>query len=406
MSTWGPQRPLVMKFGGSCFLALDDYKVVARYIADRLPKAGRIIAVASAMSGTTGNLRDAQRGLHPEPPADLAAQLLTTGDTLSAVLLATALSGLDVPAVSVDARDGGMSAAGSPDRARLTGIDPAPLWSALATNRVVVIPGGQATDARNRVVMLGRNSSDLSAIAAAVAVGASTCEIFSDVPGVYTADPYLLPEARLIGELGYGTASRMSRSGAKVLHPMAIELARRQRLRIVCRRRPSEASQGTVVAAHGAPVAIIADTRSATWAFPDGADIAEAREQLLREELRDEGLDIVVTDYEGTRHVVVPGGDPHGTAARIFESAVPRPDLRLLTTIRGENEPERLLVRDADLVVEARRRHRLHYPPFTLPKAGKSPLSGLLIGGALAAGHGLSAGAIETDGQTMTNGRA
>ncbi len=375
-----PERPLVLKFGGSCFLDLDDFRMVADFVAGRLAESSRLIVVVSAMSGTTGNLQKALRTLHGTPPPQLTAQLLTTGDTVSAVLLAAALCHIGVEARAVEAHEEGMSAAGSPERAHLVTIDPAPLWGALSSCRVVVMPGGQAIDTTRRTVTLGRNSSDLSAVAAAIAVGSATCEIFSDVPGVFTADPYLLHEARVIGELGYGTAKRMSRAGAKVVHLRAIELAERHGLRIVCRTRPPDGTLGTVISAVGSPAAVIADTRSAAWAFPDVGAMDRAVERLADERLNDQGLDLVVVDYEGKRHLVVPGGDQHDVAKRACAAALPRPDLRLLTTIRGEYEPERLLVPEEELIPEARRRHDMHYPPQesrpdTKPR---SPLSSLL----------------------------
>src|SRR6185437_9731342 len=135
----------------------------------------------------------------------------------------------------------------------------------------------------------GRNSSDLSAVATAIALNADCCEIFSDVPGVFTADPYLLPEAQIIPEVGYRTARRMSRAGAKVLHPVAIELAERHGLPIVCRTRPPDGMVGTTISGNGVPAIILADTRTAVWAFNDIAELERARDRLSRERFDDQG---------------------------------------------------------------------------------------------------------------------
>lgn len=374
-----PERPQVLKFGGACFLNLTDYRIVARYIADRLHDSVRIVAVVSAMSGTTGNLQEAQRNLHAQPPAALAAALLVTADTVSAILLATALCELNIDARAIEASEEGLSASGEPDRARLTRIDPAPLWRALADREVIVLPGGQAVDENKRTVTLGRNSSDLSAVATAIALNADCCEIFSDVPGVFTADPYLLPEAQIIPEVGYRTARRMSRAGAKVLHPVAIELAERHGLPVVCRARPPDGAAGTTITGNAVPAIILADTRTAVWAFHDIAELERARDRLSRERFGDQGVDHVVADYGGVRHLVVPGGDPQGTAHRVCAAAHEVTGLRLLTTIRGDHEPERVLLPEDELIAEARRRHQLHYPG-TKKRAVKqrSSLSGLL----------------------------
>jgi aspartate kinase len=374
-----PERPQVMKFGGACFLNLTDYRIVARYIADRLQDSGRVIAVVSAMSGATGNLQAAQRNLHSQPPAALSAALLVTADTVSSILLATALCELNINARAIEASEEGLSAAGAPDRARLTRIDPAPLWRALADREVIVIPGGRAVDENKRTVTLGRNSSDLSAIATAVAVRADCCEIFSDVPGVYTADPYLLPEAQILAEVGYRTARRMSRAGAKVLHPAAIELAERHGLPIVCRIRPPDATAGTEISGSATPAVILADTRTAVWAFSDIAELERVRDRLVRERFDEQGVDHVVVDYDGVRYLAVPGGDSQGTAHRVCAAAHEASGLRLLTTIRGDHDPERVLVPEDELISEARRRHELHYPvKRNRSVKQRSSLSGLL----------------------------
>ncbi|MCO6005442.1 hypothetical protein NE236_10655 [Actinoallomurus purpureus] len=393
-----PERPLVFKFGGACFLDLSDYRTVARYIAGRLDGSRRIIAVVSAMSGTTGALQNAQRELHSEPPPELAAALMLTADTVSSVLLATALCELGVRARSVDAHEQGLHATGSPERARVVKIDPAPLWSALAGYEVVVVPGGQGVDANNRPVMLGRNSSDLSAVAAAVALGADHCEIFSDVPGVYTADPYLLPEARVLSALGYGAALRMTRAGAKVLHPLAVELAERHGLPILCRSRPPIAKRGTLISGATAPVSIIADQRTDVWAFPDVSELEHVQERLAKEEDGDQVNEAVVVDYEGTRHLAIPGGDPRGIAHRVCVAAPHRPDLRLITTVHGDHEPERHLVPESQLAEETRRRHAVHYPEVNDHRGVKprSPMSGILTDPANAADAG---GALLINGQ-------
>lgn len=375
-----PERPLVFKFGGACFLDLADYRTVAAYIAGRLEGSRRIVAVVSAMSGTTGTLQNAQRELNADPPPELAAALMLTADSVSAVLLATALHDIGVNARSIDAHDFGLTAKGSPDRAQVVRIDPAPLWSVLGQSEVVVVPGGQALDEQGRAVMLGRNSSDLSAVAAAVALNTERCEIYSDVPGVFTADPYLLPAARVISELGYGAARLMTRAGAKVLHPHAVELAERHGLPILCRSRPPAATHGTLISGTSAPVAIVADQRTDVWAFTHAADLEHVQARLAKEHDGNQVNDPVVVDYEGTRHLAIPGGDPHGTAHRVCANLPHRPHLRLITTVHGAHDPEYHLVPSSELAAETQRRHTLHYPETNDHRGEKprSPLSGML----------------------------
>lgn len=375
-----PDPPVVMKFGGACFLSLGDFQVIADFIASRLAQARRVIAVVSAMSGTTGNLQHAQRELSDHPPADLIAQLLTAGETVSAALLATALCHRGVLARAISAREIGLEAAGSAECAQLTGIDPAPLWSALADAPVLVIPGGQAADSAGRIVMLGRNSSTFSAVAVAVAVGAHACEVISDVAGIFTGDPYVIPEAHLITELSYPAARWMAMSGAKIIPATAVDLAERHSIRLICRAPPPAATVGTVISASGDAPAVVAGTRSRAWAFAD-PDALERAHGMLAATARTQ--DVLVVDCDGAGHLVAPDGDPHGTVARACAvDGVLRPDLQLMTTLRGRRRPDWALVPAATLVEQARRRHEALYPPAGSQKRpGRSPLSSVLLAG-------------------------
>ncbi len=382
-----PEAPLVMKFGGACFLGLADFQVVADFIVARLTQARRVVAVVSAMSGTTGNLQHAQRELSGKPPAHLIAQLLTTGETVSAALLATALCRNGVQARAIEAKEIGLEAAGSAECAQLTGIDPAPLWSALADAPVLVIPGGQAVDSAGHTVMLGRNSSTFSAVAVATAVGAHACEIFSEVPGVFTGDPYVIPEAHLITELSYSAAKWMGMSGAKIIPAAAIDLAERHSIRLVCRALTPAATRGTVISQSGGAVAVVTGTRSRVWAFDDPEALERAHRTLAATA---QTQDVLVVDCEGAGHLVAPDGDPYGMVARVCAAeGVQRPDLRLITTVRGPNRPSWALVPAATLAEQARRRHEAHYPSAgSRERRGRSPLSSVL----LASGDGSAVG--------------
>lgn len=383
-----PQAPLVMKFGGACFVDLADFQAVAGFIVVRLVQARRVVAVVSAMSGTTGNLQQAQRELSDRPPAHLIAQLLTTGESVSAALLATALHRTGVQARAMQAKEIGLEAAGSAECAQLTGIDPAPLWSALAQVPVVVIPGGQAVDAAGHTVMLGRNSSTVSAVAVAVAVGAPACEIFSDVPGVFTGDPYVIPEAHLIPELSYSAARWMGMSGAKIIPPAAVDLAERHSIRLVCRTLPPAATRGTVISQSGETVAVVTGSRSRVWAFEDPEALERARRSLPAAA---QTQDVLVVDCDGVGHLVAPDGDPHETVARVCAAdGVLRPDLRLMTTVRGHHSPSWALVPTATLAEQARRQHEAHYPSADRrERRARSPLSSVLLadGAKSADGH-------------------
>ncbi|MEU9254932.1 hypothetical protein AB0D66_24160 [Streptomyces sp. NPDC048270] len=359
----GPDRgPLVMKFGGSAFADLDGFARVARYTARRAAQEKRpVVVVVSAMSGTTGRLQQTLGALADDPPAPVAAMLLTSGETVSVALLAAALDAVGVPALPLTAAGTGLLGEGPADRAGLVRADPAVLLSGLEDSPVLVVPGGQAVDAAGRTVMLGRNSSDLSAAAMAGALGAGTCVLFSDVPGVCTADPYLVPAARTLDEISYEGVRRMSRHGAKVVHESAVDWAERGGVRLHCRPFPwaggagGAGGAGTVVGEGPEAAAVVAHKGSDVWRFRSGPERRAAARGLLADGLRTTEFDSASGPY-----LVVPAGD-RGTAARLG-GARRHDDLCLVTTVHADGRAEHVLVARADADAEARRCHALLYP--------------------------------------------
>jgi aspartate kinase len=254
--------PLVLKFGGSAFLTPDGYIRVARYVSGRTAAARRpAVVVVSAMSGTTGRLKETLGRITSDPPQDAAALLLTSGEVVSVALMTAALARTGASAVPISAADTGLRGDGPASDARLRAVDPGPLRRALAERGLAVVPGGQAVDESGRILLLGRNSSDLSAVALAGALGADTCELFSDVPGVCTADPFLVPQARLIERISFAGIRRMAVLGAKVVHGSAVTWAERTGVRIRCRplsTAEAEPGPGTVIGDGPAPGAVVA----------------------------------------------------------------------------------------------------------------------------------------------------
>jgi len=388
--------PAVLKFGGSMFLDLDGYRSIAGQLAARVAGGGRAVVVVSAMSGTTGRLQETLLQVDPTPSPVASSMMLTTGDTVSVALLTAALNARGVAAEGLGGHCSGFIADGPADRARLCRVDPAPLVAALTRSRVVVLPGGQGVNADGRLVMLGRNSSDLSAVAAAVAVGAPACEIFSDVCGVYTADPHLVPDAHLLPRVDYDTMRVFAASGAKVVQGQAIEWAAAHGVRIVCRSLPPVPGE-TVVTATAPPVAaVLLHRRGELWAFGDD----EAR-ALAAARLRAEGLDALPLD--GPQRLLVTTA--HGRAdlvAVCCESGTPLPD-RCLLTVVAPGEVRHLVVARTDASGELRRQHERLYPPepdaaHAIPFIGvggktRSTYSGLLLDGGGAGGGALPSSA-------------
>jgi aspartate kinase len=227
-------RISVLKFGGSSFANPAAYGTVARYLAHRVTLGEKLCVIVSAMSGTTGRLSELLCAISPEAlPEDFDA-VLGAGEILASALVRAAVAARGVSAVSLNAFQLGWHASGDFTCGQLTGFTDSRISAALERASVVVVAGGQATTTDGRLVMLGRNSSDLTAVAAAVALRCESVTLFSDVEGVFTSDPYRLVNARLIPKLSYQRASAYSRFGAKVLYLRCIELAQRHRIRIQC----------------------------------------------------------------------------------------------------------------------------------------------------------------------------
>jgi len=224
----------VLKFGGSSFANPEAYHVVARHLAERVALGERVCVVVSAMSGTTGRLSELLHSVVPCPePQDVDA-ILGTGEILASALVSAVLRTYQVQAISLNAFQLGWRASANFTEGKLTDIPDAVITDALKRTPVVVISGGQAITDDNRLIMLGRNSSDLTTIAVAVAMRCPTVTIYSDVEGVFTADPYRLENTSLITRLGYQHAKAYSQWGAKVLHSGCIEFAEQHQVRIQC----------------------------------------------------------------------------------------------------------------------------------------------------------------------------
>ncbi|MFJ6480993.1 MULTISPECIES: amino acid kinase family protein [unclassified Streptomyces] len=282
--------PVVLKFGGSTFRTPAAYEELAAGLDERIRSEGRPMAVVvSAMQGETEALRGRLHEVNRQPGADTAAGLLTTADLVSAHLLTTALHRRGRTATVLAGHQLGLTTNASFLWARVVRTDPGPLRRALAEHEVVVVPGGQAVDAEGRPTWLGKNSSDLSALAVARAVGSHVCEIHSDVDGIYTSDPHLITGARMLPEVSYNMAALMSLYGAKVLHRRAVQLALRHRIEIVLRYNRAPYAAGTTISGAGTQMAaVVFNERSVVLDYPDDAQADAAHHAFHLE-----GLDTV-----------------------------------------------------------------------------------------------------------------
>ncbi|MGX9147932.1 aspartate kinase [Mesorhizobium sp. 128a] len=282
-----PVNATVLKFGGSSFLHSGDYGRVARHLAERLAAGeNKIVVVVSAMSGTTDNLKAVMLEINKQAsPSNLDAAL-ATGEMLSACLLEAAISRLDVSVVSLNGYSLGIRTNSDFGRATIEHADSKQILSALQEHDIVIATGGQAIDQSGRLTFLGRNSSDLTAVVIAAMLGEHVCEIYSDVPGIYTADPYLVPGAQLIPEIAYGTIARMSRCGAKVLHHRAVNYAETHAVTIICKSLTSNgAIAGTTVTGRGDARSVTVARDAAVLSCASVADRDNLRAHLDRNDI-------------------------------------------------------------------------------------------------------------------------
>jgi len=242
----------ILKFGGSNFLGPEGYDRVARHLAQRRAAGeNKIVVVVSAMKGETDSLKAQILEVNREAsPSNLDAAL-AIGEMKSVYLLEAAVSRLGIPVTSLNGYGLGIRTNSDFGRASVESVDPRPIRSALQEHDVVIAAGAQAIDQSGRVTFLGRNASDLTAVVIASMLEEHACEIYSDVPGVYTGDPNIIAEAQLIPEIGYKTIAEMSRYGAKVLHHGAVEYAEKHAVTIFCKSLTNDGVvTGTTVTGH------------------------------------------------------------------------------------------------------------------------------------------------------------
>lgn len=219
---------IVKKFGGSSVATAEKILAVAKRILDEKKPQDKVVVVVSAMGDTTDELIALARQVDPEPYQYLREMdmLLSTGEQVSIALLAMAFQKLGHPAVSLTGPLAGMQTNAVHTKGKLVDITPKRVHEELAAGKIVVVAGFQGADASGNPVTLGRGGSDTSAVALAGALQADSCEIFTDVDGVYSADPRVVEGARKMQEITYQEMLEMARLGAGVMQPRSVEMGK------------------------------------------------------------------------------------------------------------------------------------------------------------------------------------
>jgi aspartate kinase len=218
---------VVQKYGGTSVGNADRIKNVAARVAQYRGKGDQIVVVVSAMSGVTDGLLNLAKQIMPAPPDRELDMLLATGEQTTIALTAMALHAIGVPAVSLTGAQAGIVTDGVHTKAKIKNITPKEAHRLLDAGNVVIVAGFQGQTSAGQITTLGRGGSDLTAIALAAALKADLCQIFTDVDGVYTADPRVVPDARKLGEISYDEMLELAGSGAKVMQLRSVEIAKK-----------------------------------------------------------------------------------------------------------------------------------------------------------------------------------
>lgn len=218
---------LVQKYGGSSLADAGCIRNVADKISKLYHDGHEVVVVLSAQGKTTNELIEKAKELTHKPTKRELDMLLATGEQQSVALMSLALSQMNTPSVSLNAFQAGIYSDGMFGEARITEIEDEKIVKELEAKRVVIVTGFQAVNHDFEFTTLGRGGSDTSAVAIAKVIGADRCEIYSDVDGIYTADPRKIENAQLLKEIDYDSMLELSSLGAKVLHNRAVELAKK-----------------------------------------------------------------------------------------------------------------------------------------------------------------------------------
>jgi aspartate kinase len=237
---------IVQKYGGTSVGSVERIKAVAERVARTRTRGEHVAVVVSAMAGETNRLLKLATELADSPNQRESDCLVATGEQVTSALLALRLEALGCPAVSFLGFQLRIATDSNHGRARIKSIESERARNELNKGRVVVVAGFQGIDSEGDITTLGRGASDLTAVALAAALKADACEIYTDVDGVYTADPNICPKARKLARISYDEMLEMAGLGAKVLQIRSVELAQRYGVPLVVRSSFNE-SEGTLV---------------------------------------------------------------------------------------------------------------------------------------------------------------
>jgi len=238
---------VVHKYGGTSVGTPDKIKNVARHVANVKAQGNDVVVIVSAMGHTTDELINLMHQITKNPDHREYDMLISTGEQVSASLLAMALIDIGCPAVSLTGGQAGVVTEDIYKKARIKHIKLDRIKKEFKEGKVVVITGFQGIDSKGDIITIGRGGSDTSAVAVAAALNADVCDIYTDVDGVYTTDPRIVPEAKRLDTISYDEMLELASLGAQVLHPRSVECAKHYGIPIHLRASFDFARTGTMV---------------------------------------------------------------------------------------------------------------------------------------------------------------
>src|SRR4051812_10385688 len=287
---------VVQKYGGSSVADADGIKRVARRIVDTRADGHDVVVVVSAMGDSTDELRDLAEQVTPSPPPRELDMLLTAGERISMALLAMAIAELGHTAKSFTGSQAGVITDSAHGKAKIIDITPGRIEAAIRDGAIAIVAGFQGVSQDTKdITTLGRGASDTTAVALAAALGAEVCEIYSDVDGVFTADPRIVRSARKLDRVSHEEVLEMAASGAKILHLRCVEYARRYDIPVHVRSSFS--------------------TKEGTWILADPTVNPQGEPDMEQAIIAG-----VAHDRSEAKITVVGVPDKVGEAARIFEA--------------------------------------------------------------------------------------
>jgi aspartate kinase len=278
---------VVQKYGGTSVASAERIKAIAERIAARSRDGDRLVVVVSAMGDTTDELLALAASMTDEPEERELDLLLSTGEIVSCTLLAMALKHIGQPAVALSGAQAGIGTDTRYGRARILSVNPERVKRELERGAVVMVAGFQGITEELDITTLGRGGSDTTAVALAASLGAERCEIYTDVDGVYTADPRIEPNASKLEAISYEEMLELASYGATVMHPRAVELG----------------------AVYEVPILVASSFSEAPGTIIGGRDMMEQRNKVIG----------IVQDTDVARITVRGVPDQPGIAARLFE---------------------------------------------------------------------------------------